>query len=58
MCGFNLLVFFFLKMWKILEKRPFFRGDMAGLGKYNTAGYGWFGVYRSLILVVTCSHAK
>ena len=31
--------FYFGKMWKILEKRPFFRADMAGLGsigiKYN-----------------------
>ena len=24
--------FYFGKMWKILEKRPFFRADMAGLG--------------------------
>ena len=30
----------------ILEKRPFFRADMAGLGKYCTGGYGWIGVYR------------
>ena len=33
-------------MWKILEKRPFFRADMAGLGKYHTGGYGRIGVYR------------
>ena len=31
---------------KILEKRPFFRADMAGLGKYYTGGYGRIGVYR------------
>ena len=29
-----------------LEKRPFFRADMAGLGKYCTGGYGRIGVYR------------
>ena len=28
------------------EKRPFFRADMAGLGKYWTGGYGRIGVYR------------
>ena len=33
-------------MWKILEKRPFFRADMAGLGKYHMGGYGRIGVYR------------
>ena len=26
------------KFWKILEKRPFFRADMAGLGKYHGLG--------------------
>ena len=36
----------FWKMWKILEKRPFFRADMAGLGKYHTGRYGRIGVYR------------
>ena len=44
---FILFVGFYLeKMWKILEKRPFFRADMAGLGKYHTGGYGRIGVYR------------
>ena len=38
--------FYFGKMWKILEKRPFFRADTAGLGKYCTGGYGRIGVYR------------
>ena len=38
--------FYFGKMWTFLEKRPFFRADMAGLGKYHTGGYGWIGVYR------------
>ena len=33
-------------MWKFVEKRPFFRADMAGLGKYSTGGYGRIGVYR------------
>ena len=38
--------FYFGKIWKILEKRPFFRADTAGLGKYCTGGYGRIGVYR------------
>ena len=29
-----------------MEKRPFFRADTAGLGKYSTGGYGRIGVYR------------
>ena len=29
-----------------LEKRPFFRADLAGLGKYHTRGFGRIGVYR------------
>ena len=33
-------------MWKIWEKQPFFRADLAGLGKYHTGGYGRIGVYR------------
>ena len=33
-------------MWKFLEKRPFFRADMAGLGKYCMGGYDRIGVYR------------
>ena len=33
-------------MWKISEKRPFFRADMAGLGKYCMGRYGRIGVYR------------
>ena len=28
------------------KKRPFFRADMAGLGKYSMGGYGRIGVYR------------
>ena len=38
--------FYFGKMWIFLEKRLFFRADMAGLGKYHTGGYGWIVVYR------------
>ena len=38
--------FYFGKMWKNLEKRPFFRADMARLGKYCKGGYGRIGVYR------------
>ena len=34
------------KIWKNMENRPFFRADMAGLGKYCTGGYGRIGVYR------------
>ena len=37
------------KMWNVLEKRPFFRADMAGLGKYCTGGYGRIGVYRVIV---------
>ena len=33
-------------MWKSSEKRPFFRADMAGLGKYSMGGYGRIGVHR------------
>ena len=29
-----------------MEKRPFFRAAMAGLGKYCMGGYGRIGVYR------------
>ena len=29
-----------------MEKRPFFRANMAGLGKYHMGGYGRIGVYR------------
>ena len=38
--------FYFGKMWKFSEKPPFFRADMAGLGKYHMGGYGRIGVYR------------
>ena len=31
---------------KNMEKRPFFRAAMAGLGKYHMGGYGRIGVYR------------
>ena len=37
-------MFSFGKMLKFLE--PFFRADMAGLGKYHMGGYGRIGVYR------------
>ena len=36
----------FGKMWKCLEKRSFFRADMAGLRKYCMGGYGRIWVYR------------
>ena len=38
--------FYFGKIWKIWEKRLFFRADLAGLGKYCMGGYGRIGVYR------------
>ena len=36
--------FFFGKMWKNMEKRPFFRAAMAGLGEYHMGGHGRIGV--------------
>ena len=39
-------VFYYGKIWKNLEKRPFFRAATAGLGIYHTGGYGRIGVYR------------
>ena len=39
-------MFSFGKMWIFVEKRPYFRADMAGLGKYHMGGYGRIGVYR------------
>ena len=38
--------YFFGKMWKNMEKQPFFRTAMAGLGKYHMGDYGRIGVYR------------
>ena len=43
--------FLFEEIWKFLEKRPFFRADMAGLGKYHTGGFGRIGVYRTQVLL-------
>ena len=40
------VLFYFGKMWNFLEKRPFFRADLAGLGKYCTGGFGRIGVHR------------
>ena len=34
-----------------LEKWPFFRVDMAGLGIYHMGGYGRIGVYRDNIML-------
>ena len=33
-----------------MEKRPFFRADMAGLGKCCTGGDGRIGVYRVKVI--------
>ena len=43
-------VFYFGKIWKNLEKRPFFRTATAGLGIHHTGGYGRIGVYRVKLL--------
>ena len=40
-------------MWIFFEKRPFFRADMARLGKYCMGGYGRIGVYRDNILITS-----
>ena len=46
------------KIRLFLEKRPFFRADMAGLGKYCMGGYGRIGVYRVnhfiKVLIICC----
>ena len=42
-------------MWKFLEKRPFFRADMAGLGKYaraDMAGLGSIGLNLDFLNVL------
>ena len=44
------LVFLLGKMWKTMEKRPFFRAAMAGLGKYHMGGYGRIRVYRVKVI--------
>ena len=41
-------------MWKFLEKRPFFRADMAGLGICCTGGYGRIGVMNYELLTKHC----
>ena len=38
--------YFFGKMWKNMEKLPFFRAAMAGFGKYHMGGYGRIVVHR------------
>ena len=44
--GFILTYWTPISGWKFVKKWPFFRADMAGLGKYGTGGYGRIGVYR------------
>ena len=47
MGGFYILIGSILeKCGKFWKKRPFFRADLAGLGKYRTGGFGRIGVYR------------
>ena len=36
--------FWIVLFWKNMEKRPFFRAAMAGLGKYRTGSNGRIGV--------------
>ena len=43
-------VFSLEKYGKILENRPFFRADTAGLGNYSKGGYGRIGVYRVKVI--------
>ena len=43
----------FWKNVEILEKRPFFRADMARLGKYSMGGYGLIGVYRAKVIATS-----
>ena len=47
---------FFGKMWKNMEKRPFFRAAMARLGKYRMGGYGRIGVYRVKGIMLYSEH--
>ena len=42
------------KCGKIWKNRPFFRADMAGLGKYCMGGYGRIWVYRVKQHNATC----
>ena len=37
-----------------MEKQPFFRAAMAGLGKCCTGGYGHIGVYRVNFIIHKC----
>ena len=54
MGGFYILIGSILeKCGKFLEKRPFFRADLAGLGKCRTGGFGRIGVYRVKIYSTT-----
>ena len=47
MAGGYLLVCSLLEKCGIFRKKqPFFRADLAGLGKHHMGGYGWIGVYR------------
>ena len=50
------------RMWNFFEKQPFFRADMAGLGKYHMGGYGRIGVYRvkqnSMVHIYICDQQK
>ena len=41
---------------KIWKNRPFFRADMAGLGKYGTGGYGRNGFYFKSLPVPLMSY--
>ena len=38
--------FSFGKMWKNMERLPFFQAATSGLGKYHTGRYGLNGDYR------------
>ena len=49
------------KCGKIWKNRPFFRADMAGLGKYCMGGYGRIGVFRVNVVMarnIVCATFK
>ena len=45
-------------MWKFWEKQPFFRADMAGLGKYSMGGYGRIGVHRAILNITQNTYTQ
>ena len=50
--------FSFGKLWRNIEKTPFFGAAMAGFGKYCKGGCGWIGVYRVRIMKTRLYYTK